>query len=117
MSKGDKKKKIIAGIASSATLTGGATAGILYASDTEENEEEKRSKTSIGTINRPIEIKLVDETQDLATLLPESERNFGRIVMNQGDRFVVEQIKDLLDKKRYWYITSKNNESSTKYKR
>ncbi len=102
MAKRKTKKKIIAGIASSVVLVSGATAGILCTSEMEvENKEEKakKRKVSIKVINQPIARNHINGQQDLATLLPDSQRNLGNIVINQGNDFVVKQIEDILVKK------------------
>ncbi|WP_425381099.1 hypothetical protein [Spiroplasma endosymbiont of Polydrusus pterygomalis] len=50
MSKREKKKKIISGVMSSATLIGGVTAGIIYASKTEEEKKEKEKTKTQSSI-------------------------------------------------------------------
>lgn len=102
MAKRKTKKKIIASIASSVVLVSGVTAGILGTSEMEiENKEEKgkKRKVSIKVINQPIASNPINGQQDLATLLPDSQRNLGNIVINQGNNFVVKQIEDILVKK------------------
>ncbi|WP_338962094.1 MULTISPECIES: hypothetical protein [unclassified Spiroplasma] len=64
MSKKNKNSKIIAGIISSAVLISGATTGILYNSEMEENIEEE------------IEI---EKKKNLEIIFPKGKRNLGKI--------------------------------------
>lgn len=95
-------KKIIAGIASTVVLITAATTGILYTSEVEVESKKtkgKKNKTLIKTNNPSTKIKFGGNQQDLALLLPDSERNLGTIITNRGDDFVIKQIKDFLIKK------------------
>ncbi|WDA53980.1 MAG: hypothetical protein PPFGHCPK_00396 [Spiroplasma endosymbiont of Drosophila atripex] len=90
-----KKKAIIAGIIGSVALIGGGVGGIIAtipeteAKNEEENEEEKKKPPTSSPKSQPI------SKVELATALPQNQRNLGTIETN-GQDLNEQMIKDKL---------------------